>query len=292
MALGESKGIILFSKDYKEKDKLVKIFTESYGKQMFFVKGAHRKNNPLKPALLPFTEAVYLGDFRAEGLSFLNNSKDVTPFRLIQTDIFVSAYATYLLNLVDAAIDDQVYDPNLYHFLIQALHLLNEEKDPEIITNIFEIQILHRFGIWPMWGHCVVCGTTQGKFDYSSKYNGVLCQQHWTLDEHRYHADPVAIHFIRLFSTVSFTKIQELKLKPETKQAIRQTIDELYDEYVGIHLKSKKFIDEMKNWESTLKLPLKQLPVISTQTDRKTFDNPVNNDYYKEELDTYDDKEE
>lgn len=47
MALGETKGIILFTKDFKEKDKLVKIFTESYGKLMFFVKGAHRKNNPL-----------------------------------------------------------------------------------------------------------------------------------------------------------------------------------------------------------------------------------------------------
>ena len=35
MALGETKGIILFTKDFKEKDKLVKIFTESYGKLMF-----------------------------------------------------------------------------------------------------------------------------------------------------------------------------------------------------------------------------------------------------------------
>ncbi|MDU3711921.1 MAG: DNA repair protein RecO, partial [Enterococcus faecalis] len=52
MALGETKGIILFTKDFKEKDKLVKIFTESYGKLMFFVKGAHRKNNPLLPAIL------------------------------------------------------------------------------------------------------------------------------------------------------------------------------------------------------------------------------------------------
>lgn len=292
MAIGESKGIPLFSKDYKEKDQLVKIFTESYGKRMFFVKGAHRKNNPLKPALLPFTEAVYLGDFRIEGLSFLNSSKDVHPFRLIQGDIFINAYGTYLLNLVDAAIEDHVYDPNLYHFLMQALRLLNEGKDPEIITNIFEIQLLQRFGVWPIWTHCVVCGATQGKFDYSSQYNGVLCQKHWSLDKRRYHADPVAIHFIRLFSTVSFNKVQTLKLKPETKQAIRQTIDELYDEYVGIHLKSKKFIDGMKNWENTLKLPSRQSSAGSESTDRKIVDNPMNNDYHKEELDTYNDKDE
>lgn len=261
MTVGETKGIILFTKDYKEKDKLVKIFTESFGKLMFFVKGAHRKNNPIAPAILPFTEAVFIGDFKEDGLSFLNGSKEVCPFRVIQADIFVNAYATYILNLVDAAIEDRTYDPNLYHFVKQALTLLNENKDPEIITNIFEIQLLNRFGITPLWSHCAACGESHGKFDYSSKYSGVLCERHWHLDNHRYHADPVAIHFIRLFSAISYDKVQDISVKPETKTAIRLTIDELYDEYVGIHLKSKKFIDQMQSWENTLKLPKRETKI-------------------------------
>ncbi|WP_394814988.1 DNA repair protein RecO, partial [Phocaeicola vulgatus] len=53
--IGETKGIILFSRDYKEKDKLIKIFTESAGKVMFFAKGIHRANNPLQTAVQPFT---------------------------------------------------------------------------------------------------------------------------------------------------------------------------------------------------------------------------------------------
>lgn len=254
MSQSESKGIVLFTKNYKEKDKLVKIFTESAGKQMFFVRNANQPNNPLKSAILPFTEAVYIGQFRSEGLSFLTTVKDIQPFRLIQQDIFVNAYATYISNLVDAAIDDKVYDPTLFGFTRQALMLLNEGKDPEIITNIFEIQILNRFGIMPEWRHCAVCGETQGKFDYSSKYSGVLCEHHWSLDEHRYHADAKAIYFMRMFSAISYDQINSIQLKEDTKQAIRVTIDELYDEYVGIHLKSKKFIDQMKNWEQTLKL--------------------------------------
>lgn len=257
MVLGETKGIILFTRDYKEKDKLVKIFTESFGKLMFFVKGAHRKNNPLTPAILPFTMATYIGDFRSEGLSFLNSSKQIQPFRNIQQDIFLNAYATYLLNLVDSALEDQVYDPNLFQFTIQALQALEAEKDPEIITNIFEIQLLNRFGVTPEWRHCVICGKTQGKFDFSSKYSGVLCEQHWHLDERRYHADPRSIHFIRMFSAVAYDQVQNINVKAATKVAIRQTIDELYEEYVGIHLKSKKFIDQMKAWEDTLKLPEK-----------------------------------
>ncbi|WP_049051448.1 recombination protein O N-terminal domain-containing protein, partial [Enterococcus faecium] len=47
--LAESKGLILSSRNYKEKDKLVKIFTESSGKMMFYIKGIHRQNQPLAP---------------------------------------------------------------------------------------------------------------------------------------------------------------------------------------------------------------------------------------------------
>ena len=41
-------------------------------------------------------------------------------------------------------------------------------------------------------------------------------------------------------------KSPNIQVKEETKKSIRETIDMLYDEYVGLHLKSKKFIDQMK----------------------------------------------
>ncbi|EGP4797317.1 DNA repair protein RecO [Enterococcus faecium] len=257
--LAESKGLILSSRNYKEKDKLVKIFTESSGKMMFYIKGIHRQNQPLSPALLPFTEAVYIGNFRSEGLSFLSSVKDVHAFRHIQEDIFLSGYGTYLLNLVDVAIEDHQYDPHLFQFTQQALQRMDQGDDAEIITNIFEVQILQRFGIAPIWTHCVVCGETKGKFDYSSKYGGVICERHWSMDDHRYHADPRAVYFVRMFSAISYDKISGIHLKEETKQAIRELIDQLYDEYVGIHLKSKKFIDQMKSWAHVLKTPEKDM---------------------------------
>lgn len=251
--LTETKGLILFTKDHKEKDKLVKIFTESAGKQMFYVKGAHRKNNPLTVAIQPFTEALYSGSIRSEGLAFLNSAKEIQPFRKIQADIFLAGYATYLLNLADAAVDDRIYDPHLYAFLKQALLLIDEGKDPEIITNIFEVQLLQRFGIAPNWRHCGICGKKEGRFDYSPRYSGILCEEHWEKDKHRYHGDPRAIHFIRLFSQISYNQISQITLKPDTKEAIRKVIDALYEEYVGLHLKSKKFIDQMNTWQDILK---------------------------------------
>ncbi|EOH86554.1 DNA repair protein RecO [Enterococcus pallens] len=251
--VSETKGLILFSRDYKEKDKLIKIFTESAGKVMFFAKGIHRPNNPLRPAIMPFTEAVYIGNLKEDGLSFLNSAKEVHPLRKLQEDIFLNAYGSYILGLVDAAIDDHVYDPALYSFTKQALELMDQGYDGETILNIFELQIMQRFGVALNWRACSICGKTTGAFDFSSKYSGILCQDHWHMDEHRYHADPRSIYFIRMFSTISYDKISSVNLKTETKQAIRKTIDQLYEEYVGLHLKSKRFIDQMGEWQNMLK---------------------------------------
>lgn len=249
----ETEGIVLYRKNYREKDLLVKIFTEKYGKIMFFVKNVKRVNHPLKLAVTPFTESLYIASIRPEGLSFLNDSKDTHVFKQLQLDIFLNAYATYLLNLVDVAIEDKRYDPALYGFLKQALTYLDEGQDPEVITNIFEVQLLDRFGYQFNWQQCGVCGKTTGVFDFSSKYHGILCQKHFSMDDRRYHANPRSIHFLRLFSQISLDQIQRIDLKDETKEMIRQTIDAIYEEYVGVHLKSKKFLDDMKKWENVLK---------------------------------------
>lgn len=255
MVASESKGIVLFSKNYREKDKLVKIFTETAGKQMFFVRGAHRKNNPLATAILPFTQAVFFGEFRQEGLSYLNGAKDIVHYPRMQQDIFVHAYATYLTTLTDAAIEDRVYDPQLFGFLRQALDLLNQGKMPEVITNIFEVQLLDRFGVRIDWRHCAICRNQKGRFDFSSAYHGVLCEAHWHRDERRYHADPRAIYFIQLFAAITYEQINQISIKPETLQAIRLFLDMFYEEYIGLHLKSKKFIDQMASWEHLLHPP-------------------------------------
>ncbi len=43
-----------------------------------------------------------------------------------------------------------------------------------------------------------------------------------------------------------------ISLKPETKREIRTVLDLIYDESVGIKLKSKRFIDQMYNWGNLL----------------------------------------
>ncbi|MGX7394601.1 DNA repair protein RecO [Carnobacterium mobile] len=250
--LQETEGIVISVRNYRENDRLVKIFTSQYGKRMFFIKGSRKPNNKLKTAILPFTNATYIADIRETGLCFIRDAKDLIHLNHLHTDIFLNAYATYVLNLADVALEDGVPDPTLFHTIQQILNEIDEGTDPEILVNIFEVQLLPYFGVAPEWRGCRVCGKTTGPFDYSGSYGGLLCQNHWDLDQHRYHASPRAIHFLRLFSVISMDQLGTISLKPETKREIRTVLDLIYDESVGIKLKSKRFIDQMYNWGNLL----------------------------------------
>ncbi len=149
---------------------------------------------------------------------------------------------------IDAALEDGQGALELFNQFKYAVEKINQGDPADVITYIFEVNLLRYFGVGPEWRGCLVCGETQGAFDYSPKYHGILCQNHFHLDEHRYHASPRSIQLLRLFSVTKIEKLGKINIEADTKREIRRVLDKIYEENVGIHLKSKKFLDDMEKW--------------------------------------------
>lgn len=247
----EFQGIVLYRKDYRERDLLVKILTDRFGKKMFLVKGGKRPKNRLASAILPFTYGTYVGDIRS-GLSFINTAKETHHFWQISQDIVLNAYASYILGLIDKAFEDEAPLDYWFEKVDQALKLIDAGFDPQAITQIIEVQLLRVFGVQPNLESCVICQHTDRPFDYSEAYGGLLCAQHWHLDPNRFHASQRVIYFLRLFSAVDLFKINSIKIKPATKAELKKIIDQIYQDTVGVYVKSKKFLDEMSHWPKNI----------------------------------------
>ncbi|CAM3054906.1 DNA repair protein RecO [Lactiplantibacillus plajomi] len=244
-------GILLFRRDYRERDMLIKFLTAEYGKKMFFIRGARRRGFKMAAELLPFTMGEYVGDLR-DGLSYINSVKTVQYFENISQDIALNAYATYVMNLIDVAYPDNQPVGRWYQQLTSALQLIDQNVAPAIVANVVEIQLLAAFGVAPELRACTVCGRTDLPFDYSESYGGLLCQQHWHLDPHRLHASQAAIYYLRRFSVLDLAKVHSISVKPTTAQQLRRILDEIYNNSVGLRLKSKRFIDQMGSWYQPL----------------------------------------
>ena len=247
------RGIIMYRRDYRERDLLVKILTDKIGPAMFFVKGAKKRGFRLAADILPFTHGEYIGSLTDNGLSFINTASDTSQYRSIASDISKNAYATYILALVDSAFQDGQGIGGWFNQVAAALDLINSGLDEQVIANVIETQLLVRFGVAPTWDRCVICGRDDLPLDFSEQYGGMLCRNHWHLDERRLHLDQRTVYYLQRFSTLNLQKLNSIKINSTTKRRLQFVLDSLYDNEVGLNLKSKKFIRQMGQWEEKLK---------------------------------------
>ncbi|MGX5378077.1 DNA repair protein RecO [Ligilactobacillus sp. LYQ135] len=246
----EFNAIVVERKNYRECDMLVTMLTDRFGFKNFFIRGAHKRGFKMGAAILPFSHGTYIGQINDNGLSFISATRDVEQYQTISQDIQLNAYASYILGLTRQAFTDSTSSIQLWFNQIEmALQLINEECDPEIITNIVEVKLLGCFGVQPNWQGCVVCNRTNLPFDYSESYGGLLCQNHWNLDPNRLHLDQRTIYFLRKFSVIDLTKLNSIKVKDATKFNLRRALDEIYNNQVGVYVKAKKFLDQMSSWD-------------------------------------------
>lgn len=245
-------GIIMYRQDYRERDLLVKMLTDKLGPTMFLVKNAKKRGFKMGADILPFTHGTYLGSLDNAGLSFINSAGETKQYRNIASDISKNAYATYILALVDSAFNDGQSIGGWFNQVGAALALIEQGQDEQVVANIIETQLLVAFGVAPVWDRCVVCGHSDRLLDFSEQYGGMLCQNHWHLDNHRLHLDRKTVYYLQRFSTINLQKLNAIRINPHTKRRLQQVLDTLYDNQVGLNLKAKRFIRQMNQWEEKL----------------------------------------
>lgn len=238
-------GIVIYIKKYREKDLLVKLFTEEYGPIMFLARGAQMPSHALSSVKHPFAKGVFLGKINHNRLSYLNNLKEIELPMELYHDYLAYAYMTYWAQLLNAALDEGQPSQEMYRLFSELRTRVLGGADPEALSFLFELRLLPYFGICFDWQQCRFCAQRSGIFDFSSECSGLVCLQDFSKVSHRYHAHPNAIYLMRQLACLSLDDLGEIQLKDQTKRLVRSVIDQIYDEYVGIFVKGKQFLKKM-----------------------------------------------
>lgn len=244
--LKEVQGIIFKRRKYKDTDLIVKIMTKNNGIISLIVKGAMRPKSKLNAATLNFSYGTYVIYTSGHGLSSLRTYKEVKQLDGIYDDLIKNAYTSFILDLIDHAFVEYQPIGKYYDLADFAIHKINKGVDPEIITQIVQMQLLTAFGVQPELRHCLICKKEQGRFDYSIKLGGVICSDHFNDVQSRLYLKPKQTTLLRTMGLVPIERLGKISLQSETKLATRKAIDRIYGETIDLNLKTKKFLDEMK----------------------------------------------
>ncbi len=230
-------GIILNEKNYGDTSKIVDLFTPQYGIIGVIAKGCKSMKSNLRSVTGKLTYGVFTIYYKKDKLSILSEVSIIDNFSNIKKDIEKISYASFLLDLTR-----QVYKQNnnreLYDLLISAVKKINEGFSSLIITNIIELKFLKYLGVMLNLDGCSICGSKKIT-TLSIDKGGYVCSN---CSNNEPIISDKAIKLIRMYTLVDINKISKLDINKNVVLEINSFIDEYYDKYTGLYLKSKNFL--------------------------------------------------
>lgn len=233
-------GIVLSTQDYSDSSKIINVITKKYGIIGMIAKGCKSIKSNLRSTTDKLTYGYFNIYYKENKLSILSSVDVIDNFKNIKKDITKISYASYLLDLTGQVIKQTHKD--IFDLFINALIKINENYDPLVIMNILEFKYLDYLGVMPIIDCCSKCGNKNNIATLSASCGGYVCNN--CLTSEKILSDKT-IKLIRMFYYLDISKITKLEISKEVKNEINSFINEYYDNYTGLYLKSKGFINNL-----------------------------------------------
>lgn len=238
-------GIILKETPYGETSKIINILTKEYGLIGVMCKGAMSMKSKLRSLTLKLTYGTFNIYYKQDKLSLLNSVDIINPLTNIKSDIKLISYTSYICDLVYQVLKNgkEVLD-KIYDDFINSILKIEEGLNPIVITNILEVKLLDFLGVGLNLTSCVSCGNKKDIVTLSSEKGGLICKNCYEGER----IVPISlVKVINMYYLVDIKSVSKLALKEDVINEINRFINNFYEDYTGLYLKSKEFI---KNIES------------------------------------------
>lgn len=241
--MNEVEGIIVSELSYGETSKIINVLTREYGVIGMIAKGSRTMKSPLRSLTTKLTYGKFYIKYNENKLSILNNVDIINNLKNIKTDIEKISYVSYLIELATQVDKHSNSFDEIYDLLINSILKIEDNFDPLVITNILELKYLEYLGVMPVLDCCCVCSSTKSIATLSSSLGGYVCNN--CLNNEKI-VSSKTIKLIRMFYYVDISKIEKLDISESVKIEINNFLDDYYDRYTGLYLKTKSFISNLK----------------------------------------------
>lgn len=234
-------GIIISEQVYGETSKIINILTPDRGIIGVMAKGARKLKSDLANGSGKLNHGYFNLYYKPDKLSTLVSADIINSFKNIRKDIKKISYASFLLELSGQVIKHNK-NKFVFDYLISGLKKIDEGFDAMIISNILELKYLDLLGVMPVLDSCSGCGKTSNILTLSTIKGGYVCNSCHTSEKI---VTDKTIKLVRMFYYVDIDKISKLEISDVCKNEINEFLDNYYDQYTGLYLKSKRFLSDL-----------------------------------------------
>lgn len=179
MSIEKTPAIILKTHTFSESSKIVRLYTQDFGKVSVLAKGARRPKSPFHAVLETGyqVEVIYYYKENRE-LQTLSQCDLINSFSGIHEKYERTAAAMAILELMLSSMIGDESNLSLFHRIVETFNALNGANKlyKQYYWN-FAFHLLRNLGFEFNVEHCVLCGTkiTGKRFSVLLKKGGILC---------------------------------------------------------------------------------------------------------------------
>lgn len=237
-------GIVLRSRDYKEADQLVTIYTRELGKVTVQARGVKKTASKLRSGLLLFSQ-TQLELVMGKSFPVVTGAAIAEAFALLRSDFSRMSYASYAAELLDQVIVEAQPDAELFLLILQTLYLL-EQIDPWLAVRQLEVRLLEQQGYGLQLEHCLSCGKPLRGERYHGAVGGVFC----TACGHDSPGGAVltqeALTMLKALDYIPLHRLGWVYVSQEGRHSLEQYLELQLQQILSWPLKSRDFLRQME----------------------------------------------
>jgi DNA repair protein RecO (recombination protein O) len=240
-------AVVLRHNDWGEADRLLVLFGREAGKVRAVAKGVRKLHSRKAGHLEPFTR-VKLMLARGRDLWIVTQAETVDAYLPIRDDLVRTAYAAYVIELLDRFTYEEGQNRMLYETLVDTLQLISMLPDPFSAVRYYEIRMLDLLGFRPELTNCVRCEVLIKPEDQylDAGQGGVLCPR---CGEGNPAARPISMNtlkYLRHYQRSTFKEASRAPLTPEIKREMEALLSYYLTYWLERRLNSPAFLHEVR----------------------------------------------
>jgi len=249
MPIQKSEAILLRRQDLRETSLILTFYTKDFGKIKGVVKGARGIRAACGGGAFEIfaRDNVVFYERKRSELFTVSHCDLLEFFGPVRSSLEKLAYASYLIELVDAVTVLQDPHKDVFELLAHSLGLLCGEDSPRRIARIFEIKLLGLLGLMPTLGRCSHCGKgLGGRPTFSLLHGGLLCDGCRQSDKTSQPVMPGTVKFIEHIRSSGFEKLMRVKVSSEVGKELERVLRKFLDYHVEHRFNTLRFLKEIE----------------------------------------------
>ena len=222
--------------DWGEADRLLVLFSREAGKLRAVAKGARKLRSRKAGHLEPFTRARLM---LARGRDFwiVTQAETVDAYLPVREDLLRTAYAAYVVELLDRFTYEEGENRGLHQLLVETLERISVLEDPFPAVRYYDIRLLDLLGFRPELMRCVRCGSEIKPEDqyFDAAQGGAVCPRCGENSPTAHLVTMQTLKFLRHYQRSNFREAFRADLSP----GVRREMETLLNYYLTYHLERK-----------------------------------------------------